>query len=210
MKHSFLFKILALGCLVILLVAVSCTKDLNKTNPSYPTLESYFLNSAELQKGTNAVYSIFHAGSLVGREWFFLHDLRSDEAAAGGGQLEVPRNQILIGATTADNSVNSAVWNGLYTVIHRANTVIANAPNVTDNPTTRDRNVGEAKFLRGWAYYELVTMWGPVPMYLKPVAGAADFQPRAAVDAVYTQIIQDLKDAAAVLQPTYSGAIWGG
>ncbi|MBE7174348.1 MAG: RagB/SusD family nutrient uptake outer membrane protein, partial [Williamsia sp.] len=207
MKSSF-FKLSAAGCFIVILV-MACKRDLDKTNPSYPTLESYFKNSTELQKGTNAVYAIFHGGALVGREWFFLNDLRSDEVAAGGGQLEVPRNQILIGATTADNSVMNNVWNGLYTVIHRANTVIVNGPTVTDNAAARDRSVAEAKFLRGWAYYELVSMWGPVPFYTKPVASATDFQPRTATDQIYTQIITDLKDAAAVLLPAYTGADLG-
>lgn len=205
---SYLFKITTAGCVIIFMI-MACKRDLDKTNPSYPTLESYFKNSNELQKGTNAVYSIFHGGALVAREWFFLNDLRSDEVAAGGGQLEVPRNQILIGAVTPDNSVMNNVWNGLYTVIHRANTVIVNGPAVTDNTASRDRNVAEAKFLRGWAYFELVSMWGPVPLYTKPVSSATDFQPRVATDQVYTQIIADLKDAAAVLLPAYTGADLG-
>ena len=207
MKSSF-FKIIAASCFIIVMV-MACKRDLDKTNPSYPTLESYFKNSTELQKGTNAVYSVFHGGALVGREWFFLNDLRSDEVAAGGGQLEVSRNQILIRAVTPDNAVMNSVWNGLYTVVHRANTVIANGPAVTDNTAGRDRSVAEAKFLRAWAYYELVSMWGPVPFYTKPVASATDFQPRIAADQVYTQIIADLKDAAAVLLPAYTGADLG-
>lgn len=203
-----LFKILAAACFTMILV-MACKRDLDKTNPSYPTLESYFKNSTELQKGTNAVYSVFHGGALVAREWFFLNDLRSDEVAAGGGQLEVPRNQILIGAMTPDNSVMNNVWNGLYTVVHRANTVIQNGPAVTDNAAARDRSVAEAKFLRAWAYYELVSMWGPVPFYTKPVANATDFQSRTATDQIYTQIIADLKDAAVVLLPAYTGGDLG-
>ncbi len=209
MKKFNLYKIAIAGCFTAGILVVACKRDLDKLNPSYPTLASYFKNSNELQKGTNAIYSIFHSGSLVAREWFFLHDLRSDEVAAGGGQLEVPRNQILIGAISPDNSVMNNVWNGLYTTIHRANTVITNAPNVTDNTALRDRNVGEAKFFRGWAYFELVSLWGAVPLYTQPVSSPTDFQPRVAEDQVYNQIITDLKDAAAVLAPSYSGADLG-
>ncbi len=208
MKFSGIIKITTAVC-VIALVVVACKKDLDLTNPSYPTLESYFKNSVELQKGTNSAYSSFHGGALVGREWFFLQDLRSDEVAAGGGQLEVARNQILIGAIQADNAVMNNVWNGLYTVIHRANTVVVNGPNVTDDTASRSRSVAEARFLRGWAYFELVSMWGPVPLYTKPVATATDYQPRTPVDQVYNQIIADFKDAAAVLLPSYSGADLG-
>lgn len=188
--------------MIILVIAFSCTKNLNKVNTSFPTVSSYFKNSDELLKGTNAIYSIFHSGSLIGREWFFVHDLRSDDVVSGGGQLEVPRAQILNGSTTADNAVMNSVWNGLYTVIHRSNTVIDNGPKVTDNNALRDRCVAEASFLRGWAYFELVSMWGPVPLYTTQVTAPDQFQARAAEDKVYAQIVLDLKAAAAGLPAT--------
>jgi len=193
----------------LLMVALACNKDLDKTNPSYPALDGYFKNSSELLSGTNAIYSTLHGGFLVAREWFFLEDLRSDDVSSGGSQLEVPRAQILNGAITADNSVMNSVWNGLYTVIHRANTVIGNAPNVTDNDAVRDQCVGQAKFLRGWAYFELVSLWGPVPLYKEVVKKSDEYQPRATEDDVYQLIIQDFKDAAAVLATTYSSAEQG-
>jgi tetratricopeptide (TPR) repeat protein len=202
-----MYKYICIVCL--LLAGTGCTKDLDKTNPAYATLDKYFKNSAELTNGTNAIYSIFHAGSLIGREWFFVHDLRSDDVSTGGGQLEIPRGQILNGATTADNPVMTSVWTGLYTVIHRANTVIGSAPNVTDNDAVRDRCVAEAKFFRAWAYFELVSLWGPVPVYTQVVTKPGEFQARAAETAVYDQVIADLKDAAAALPASYASADLG-
>ncbi|GAA0541759.1 putative outer membrane starch-binding protein [Chitinophaga japonensis] len=201
-NYSNLYKILAGTVLVAGSLIIACNKELDKTDPSHPTLETYFKNSAELLSGTNAIYSIFHSGSLVGREWFFVHDLRGDDVASGGGQLEVPRAQILNGATTTDNALVDDVWNGLYTVIHRANTVIDNGPNVTDNDELRDRCVGEALFFRGWAYFELVSMWGAVPVYTTQVTEPSQFQARKSEDSVYLQVIQDLTAAAAVLPAT--------
>jgi tetratricopeptide (TPR) repeat protein len=203
MKPTHIYKYSIGAALLIGVAIVACEKQLNKTNPSYPTLDTYFRNSEQLLKGTNAIYSIFHSGSLVGREWFFLHDLRSDDVASGGGQLEVPRAQILNGATTPDNAVMSSVWNGLYTVIHRANTVIKYGPGVTDNTALRDRNVGEAKFFRGWALFELVSLWGPVPMYLQPVEASNQFQPRSPEANIYDQVVKDLQDAAGALPDVY-------
>lgn len=202
MKYATVYKATIAGCLLAGIVVVACNRDLDKTNPNSPTVNNYFKNSNELLGGTNAIYSIFHSGSLIGREWFFVHDTRSDDVAAGGGQLELPRAQMLTGGTVPSNAVMNSVWNGLYTVIHRANTVIDNGPNVTDNNTLRDRLVAEAKFFRGWAYFELVSLWGGVPLYVKQVTAPDQFQPRATADAVYTQIFQDLKDAAAGLETT--------
>jgi tetratricopeptide (TPR) repeat protein len=203
MKRNDFYKYSIVAVLITVITVIACEKRLDKTNPSYPDLGGYFKNSDELLRGTNSIYSIYHAGQLTAREWYFLEDLRGDEVAAGGGQLEVPRAQILNGNTTPDNAVLASVWNGWYTVIHRANTVIANGPRVTDNNTLRDRCLAEAKFFRGLAYFELLYKWGPVPMYLQPVTAANQFQPRVAEEEVYNQIIKDLNEAAAGLPASY-------
>lgn len=181
-------------------ISYSCKKDaLNTNNENVVSTDQYFKTASELMSGTNAIYATVRGVSLVAREWYFLHDLRSDEVAAGGSQLEVPRGQILNGNTDPTNSVMNAVWNGLYMVIHRANTVIENGPNVSDNAALRDQAVGEAKFLRAWAYFELVSMWGGIPIYTTTVKSPSDYQARAEAGSVYDLIIQDLQDAASVL-----------
>src|SRR5579859_1421847 len=181
MKNKKILLVSIVAGLLAVVGVYSCTKDLNKTNPNALPVTGYFNTSAELLQGTNSIYAVLHSLNMAGREWFFIHDLRSDDVSSGGGQLEVPRAQILNGGTTPSNSVMNGVWNNYYTIILRANTVINAGPTVTDNTSLRDRCVGEAKFLRAWAYYDLVTMWGPVPLYTKPVLLPTDFQPRAAV-----------------------------
>ncbi|BAV06029.1 Starch-binding associating with outer membrane [Filimonas lacunae] len=195
MFNRYILKSLAASCLLV----SACSKNLDKSDPNTVPVNQYYKTAAELQSGTNAIYAAMHGNSLVAREWFFVHDLRSDDVATGGGQLEAPRGQILTGATDPTNSVMNAVWNGAYTMIHRANAVIENSPKVTDNTTLRDRCVGEAKFLRAWAYNELVTMWGPVPIYTNTVANSNGYKPRSSEDDVYALIIKDLQDAATVL-----------
>lgn len=203
MKRFRLYTILTVCLLVTGAAVFSCERDLDLTDPSFQTTDNYYKDSDELLAGTNAIYSSLHSGQLVGREWFFLHDLRSDEVAAGGGQLEVPRRQILVGSVSPDNAVMNDVWNGLYTVIHRSNVVIDNGPNVEDNAELRDRLVAEAKFLRGWAYFELVSLWGPVPLYTSVVEGPDQFQARAPEEQVYNLITSDLEEAAGALPASY-------
>lgn len=194
----------------LFLVLCCSTKDLDKFNPNQLTPDSYFSNTAELTRGVNSVYAVIQGNSLVGREYFFLHDLRSDDCASGGGQLETPRNQILIGAQTPANGVLNEVWNGLYRAILRANTVIENAPKAADaNSPLGKRLVGEAQFLRAWCYNELVTLWGGVPIYSKVATSRTETQPRSTEAEVYTFIEQDLKAAIPVLPATYSGAELG-
>jgi tetratricopeptide (TPR) repeat protein len=184
---------------LILLAGLSCEKDLKKTDPNGQSPDEYFNTSANILAATNAIYSVLHSQALIAREWFFIHDLRSDEVAAGGGQLEVPRAQILNGAADPSNAVILSNYAALYTLIHRANTVLDYAPAAKDNAALTARNVGEAKFFRAWAYFELVSQWGPVPLYTTTVKGPNDFQPRAKEADVYALIIKDLTDAVAAL-----------
>ncbi|WP_026463458.1 RagB/SusD family nutrient uptake outer membrane protein [Adhaeribacter aquaticus] len=198
-------KIYISACLLGALLLTNCHDELDKTNPNFVTTENYFKTAGELQLATNSIYSVIASNNLVAREWFFTHVLRSPDYASGGAQLEAPRAQILNGGTTPDNGLLNAIWSNLYIVIHRANTVIANASNVTDNATLRDATVAEAQFLRAWAYYELVNFFGAVPLYTEPVAAVDAFKPRTAVADIYKLIEADLKAAQTGLPATRSG-----
>lgn len=200
MKHGKIYLLSTGILLVITLIIFSCKKSaLNTIDPNNLTTGNYYKTAAQLKQGVNAIYATLHQNNLVSREWYYLHDTRSDEVAAGGGQLEVPRGQLLNNTDDPTNSVMNSVWNGWYNVIFRANVVTDNAPKVTDNVADVNESVGEAKFLRGWAYFDLVSMWGGVPLVTSVPTNPSEFKPRASVDAVYAQIVQDLTDAAAVL-----------
>ncbi len=157
---------LVMAILLVFTSMIACDEKLDVLDENNPTTESYFKTASELQNGVNAIYSTLRSGELVGREWFFTHDMRGGEASPGGAQLEAPRAELLKQASPApSNSVMTNVWTGAYQMINRANLVLSKAPDVTDNVTLRDRLVGEAKFLRAWAYFELVSQWGDVPLY---------------------------------------------
>src|ERR1700733_10077750 len=121
---------------VVLVISgiIACNKKLDVFDQNNPTTESYFKSAVELQNGVNAAYSSLRAGNVVGREWFFTHDMRGGECASGGAQLEAPRNELLTQPAPApSNSVMSSVWTGAYEMIYRANLVVTKAPDVTDN-----------------------------------------------------------------------------
>ena len=69
--------------------------------------------------------------------------------------------------------------------------------------------VGEAKFLRAWSYFELVSMWGGVPLYKNYVSSLAGAAPRASEADVYAFVIADLKAAQDALPATYDAANQG-
>ena len=203
-------KILIVSALSIGL-AVSCSDDeLNKVNPNGVTFDTYFNNESELTAGVNGIYALVQSNSLVSREWFFTHDLRGDEMASGGGQLETPRNQLLIGVHDTGNGLINSIWQGWYRTIHRANVVLEKGAKVQGVPAaTRDRLLGEARFLRAWAYYELATFFGGVPLYKEFVKSVNGSLPRSPQKEVYDFAIADLKEAEKGLAASYTGANLG-
>lgn len=195
------------GAALATLCIIACTKKLEVLDENNPTTESYFKTAVELQNGVNAVYSSLRSAQLVGREWFFTHDMRGGECASGGAQLESPRAELLNQPSPANsNSVMSDVWTGCYRMINRANVVITKAPGVSDNTALRDRVVGEAKFLRAWAYFELLSQWGEVPLYDQPVNTPTGYKGKSSEADLYTFIIQDLNDAVAALPESYGAS----
>lgn len=203
-RHYSVITTVTLGLLI------GCnTSTLDQINPNQFTTETYYKNAGELVKGVNAVYSIWQSFNLTGREWFFLHDLRSDEMASGGGQLESSRNQILIGAQIPGNTVAFSVWNGLFRAVHRANVVIDKGAEVNDDPATTKRAIAEAKFLRAMSYFDLVTLWGGVPLYTNYVTEIDGTKARSSVADVYQLITTDLAAIQADLPASYSGSDLG-
>lgn len=203
-------KLVFIAFLLVFMTVISCDKKLETTDENSPTQESYFATADELQKGVNAVYSIIRSGNLMGREWFFTHDMRGGETAPGGAQLEAPRAELMKEPSPApSNSVMTAVWNGAYQMINRANLILAKAPGVTDNVNLRNRIIGEAEFLRAWAYFELVAQWGDVPLYTEPVSSSTGFKAKSPAADIYTRIIADLTDAVSKLPDSYSGGDLG-
>src|SRR6516225_5001634 len=110
---------------LVVAAVIACNKRLNVFDTNNPTTASYFKTAAELRNGVNAAYSSMRAGNLIGREWFFTHDMRGAETNAGGPQLEAPRAELMKQPSPApSNSVMGSVWNGTYQMINRANLVI--------------------------------------------------------------------------------------
>lgn len=103
--------------------------------------------------------------------------------------------------TPSHNYIYQA-WLNAYAAINRANAVIDHVPGIDMDTTLRARIVGEAKFLRALHYFNLVRLFGGVPLYVHETTSLDSLQrPRATAAEVYDLIIQDLQDAIAVLPP---------
>ncbi len=207
-------KIFLLTFSIVFLVFSSCNEEiLDKDNPNQLSTETFYRSTDQVIAATNAVYAALQANNLYNREYFFLHDLLSDDCQTGGAQLEAVRAQVLNGVYDGSNKLVNDVWQGLYRTVARANQVIENVPNAPETVPgdLKNRLVAEARFLRAWAYFELVSLWGNVPL-ITQVVTTPEGTPRAeSEDAVYTLIFGDLEAAAQTLplKSGYSSAEYG-
>ncbi len=96
------------------------------------------------------------------------------------------------------------MWTTFFEAIGRANFLIQSVEDNTTLPgEIRDRAIGEARFVRAVCYYQLVRAWGEVPLRITPVTNADEIgQPLASIEAIYTQIIEDLQFGENVLPET--------
>src|SRR3712207_3844667 len=171
--------------------------DLDVTNPQQSS-ESFWKTSDDAERGLTAVYNALELLGVFGRWQAFANDIRSDIGTAQlspwGDLANFNRFQL----SDYNFEVNRHLWIHNYDLISRANLVIANVPDIEMDATLQGRLVGEAKFLRALAYYNLVTLFENIPLITEPVTPSA--RPATAEPtATWAQIEQDLVDAAAVL-----------
>jgi hypothetical protein len=126
---------------------------------------------------------------------------------AGGGTDGFETVQWSNFNTTTDNPGVANIWSAHYAGILRANIVIDKVPGIAAvDETRKGQIVGQAQFLRGLYYFNLVRLFGDVPLTTKPQVSGDDLKvPRTAVTAVYEQIIADLSAAETALPLAWSG-----
>lgn len=104
------------------------------------------------------------------------------------------------------NSTNQTIWTNLYFVIYQCNDIIAQAKNSTTLPLASvNQLTSEAKFLRAYAYFYLVNLYGHIPLLLTTDVNINAHAVQVDSITVYTQIIADLKDAQNGLNVAYPG-----
>ena len=90
-------------------------------------------------------------------------------------------------------------WDAMYKCIDGANQFIESiAIYAADMPST-PKNLGQAHFLRALTYFDLVRVWGEVPLRIEPANEENLFLPKSSKQEIYSQIISDLVEAKRLL-----------
>ncbi|MDB5192125.1 MAG: RagB/SusD family nutrient uptake outer membrane protein [Segetibacter sp.] len=195
-RHSTYFKTLFLS--LIILLGTSCKKFLAEDPKRLVAITNYYKTESEAVSAVNAIYAYLNStssGSTAGvyhSTFWVMAGLASDEMI--NEEIFSPAND-QIGKFTHGpiNSSIQEVWTMHYKAITIANIAIARIPGIQMDAALRTRLVNEARFLRGLLYFNLVRVFGKVPLVLQEIE---PLTPEAAsVDAIYAQIISDLTAA---------------
>ena len=184
-------------------VLAGCT-NLDLTDPNEPSTKTFWRTAADAVAGVNAVYNGLQNNGTYGRWLVFASDLRSDIGLIKSPWTDLS-NFTKFTFTSYDFEVNHDLWQHHFQAIFRANQVIARVHGIAMDAALRDRIVGEAKFIRALLYFNLVTLYGNVPLITTPPE-LTDRPATVGPPQLWAQIEQDLTDARAVLPQAYSGA----
>ena len=101
---------------------------------------------------------------------------------------------------SSENAANQPIWDNYYGLVEPANILIQNIPQYYNQSSpTYNTRLGEAHFLRAYAYFELVKQFSGVPLKLVPSTSAETYFTRNSAEEIYTQVISDFGEAYRLL-----------
>lgn len=193
----------------IVLVALlfsSCENFLDEEIKGTYTSKTIFKTKSDADYALTGVYNALSFTSASNMIWVF-GDVASDDAVKGGN----PGDQADIGYINnfnvrTDNGILFTYWQFAYEAISRTNNVIHADFGSEVDDATKASFIAQAKVVRAYYYFNLVNIWGKVPLRLEPNTAANKDLAMSEVSAIYEAIEQDLMDASSVLPVTYSDA----
>ncbi|CCH51333.1 RagB/SusD domain protein [Fibrisoma limi BUZ 3] len=188
---------------------VACQNDFLDLKPqSQPNVDNFYRTANDFGNAVNGAYDALQSSNQYGGDFNTLIEARGDNvldndpSSNAGLRYNIDR---FIEPTT--NTILRDTWGSLYTGINRCNLILDKIDAVAMDARLKARYKGEAQFIRALSYFNLVRLWGRVPLVLKAGTTAdARSYVRNDVTEVYAAIEKDLTDAAANLPASYTGA----
>ena len=179
----------------------SCEKFLEKEPLNAVSDEAPITDKTSSETALRGVYRQLASANYYGETYVTLGYFPSGDLknlTTGGGANLVNVN------FRSDEVLFNSAWTAIYNTINRANHVIAKVPAVQDPLLTtalKNQYVGEAKFIRALAYFDLARAWGGVQLFLEPTTSLTNRPAikRSTLEQTYDQVLADLTDAEQLL-----------
>jgi hypothetical protein len=206
----------AVALAAALLGAAACSDDAFLTEQPFDFIgpTNFYRTAGDAVAAVNGVYASFintSGDGYYGRNFVMLSELSTEVTTtylSASNVRSLPDNY----THTSTHEYIETTWEGAFQAINRANAVIERVPSIDMDATLRTRIVAEAQFLRALHYFNLVGLFGGVPLRTTETSSLENIQqPRATEAEVYAQIVTDLQAAIAGLpeRTAYTGADQG-
>lgn len=174
----------------------SCESFLEEQPTTEMDREAIYATEAGANSILNGCYATMTAYDHFGYRYYHTVTITSGLGVSVRSN-EIPMTSLQI----FPNEVNiEKLYTGIYKTIGVANDILEYLPDSKIDSTAKSTILGEASLIRAICYFNLVRLYGRVPLYITPVTSFAEaHQPRAAVEDVYNQILSDLEDAFEML-----------
>lgn len=193
---------------ILLLVSVisisSCKKFLETKQFDRSNEAAFYKSASDFEQAVIGAYSslgnLYHSGNF----FFLLTDIRSDNTSVyvpGGAAGPLSKSEYDDFTLTSNNEHLLGYWNVSYSLIQKTNDIITFLEGADIDAAKKNQYKGEAEVLRAIAYFNLVRLYGGVPLVLARFENIDESyqKGRNTVDEIYAQIITDLKDAETLL-----------
>lgn len=174
------------------LTAVSCSDFLTEDPKGQLTPETFFKTQSDLDQSVDALYSLVQ--DLQCNSNSMIVKCQGDDVTSTTGTNKAAYLSADAFETPTDTKGISRTWSAMYSIVKAANLIIENASKVSTTQDEINIALGQAYYWRAYAYFELVRVFGPVPINLNNDASNTKASPNS-VEEVYNQIVKDLTAA---------------
>lgn len=174
------------------LTAVSCSDFLTEDPKGKLTPETFFKTQSDLDQSVDALYSLVQ--DLQCNSNSMIVKCQGDDVTSTTGSNKAAYLSADAFETPTDTKGISRTWSAMYSIVKAANLIIENASKVSTTQDEINIALGQAYYWRAYAYFELVRVFGPVPINLNNDASNTKASPNS-VEEIYNQIVKDLTAA---------------
>jgi len=190
---------LLLNIVFLILVISGCSEEFLEIAPvSNSNVQSFYRNEGDFENAITGAYATLKTNGVYQDYMQLVGDLRSDNTEMGTTasvrfsffELSEFRDQVT-------NPINENIWNDHYLGIVRVNEILERIDGLDASESFKNRIKAEAKFLRGLFYFNLVRVFGDVPLVINGLNSIEESYAIGRTDKneVYVQVISDLDEA---------------
>jgi hypothetical protein len=184
-------------------IVSSCDSFLEEEPKTFLSPDFYFQSENQISAAVNGTYSFlddgFNGNIGPGTQTYLLMEYLPGYGNRPAASADMGLNQAITLSVADNNSYTEAIWRTGYSAIENCNSVLEGIQNATPDiigEIKKNNFLGEVYFFRAYHYFNLVRLFGEIPLKLNSTKSLSDTEIElSSVDAIYAQIEEDLLNA---------------